>query len=58
MEGQSSLRKQAKFRRRILQSPMPNEHPAFVSGYLILLKNTFTQVSVKVMDFILQNKKE
>ena len=35
MEGQTSLRKQAKFsprilcsRRRILQSPMPNEHPA------------------------------
>ena len=28
MEGQSSLKKQAKFILRILQSLMPNEHPA------------------------------
>ena len=27
MEGQSSLRKQAKFSRIILRSTMPNEHP-------------------------------
>ena len=27
MEEQSSLRKQAKFSRKILRSPLPNEHP-------------------------------
>ena len=40
MEGQSSLRKQAKFswiilcsKQRILRSPMLNEHPALLIGY-------------------------
>lgn len=31
MEGQSSLRIQAKFSRRILRSPIPNEHPVLKS---------------------------
>ena len=45
MEGQGSLRKQAKFsqrilcsRRRILRSPMPNEHPDLCGGWGISVK--------------------
>ena len=55
MEGQSSVRKQAKFSRRILcssrrilRSLMPNEHPAFDREHTVTLSK-----SVEVVVFVI-----
>ena len=55
MEGQSSVRKQAKFSRRILcssrrilRSPMPNEHPAFDRERTVTLSK-----SIEIVVFVI-----
>ena len=41
MKEQYSLRERAKFSRRILRSPMPNEHPGLlINNNLIVLNST------------------